>query len=62
VCREVADWLTGIGWRVDGITPSPITGPEGNVEFLLWAGKPEPQHPEDAQALVPPAPTTQISP
>ena len=25
------------GWRVIGITPSPITGPEGNVEFLLGA-------------------------
>ena len=25
------------GWRVIGVTPSPITGPEGNVEFLLGA-------------------------
>lgn len=25
------------GWRVVGITPSPITGPEGNIEFLLGA-------------------------
>lgn len=37
VCREVADWLTGIGWGVDGVTQSPITGPEGNVEFLISA-------------------------
>jgi 23S rRNA (cytidine1920-2'-O)/16S rRNA (cytidine1409-2'-O)-methyltransferase len=27
------------GWDVLGITPSPITGPEGNVEFLLGASK-----------------------
>jgi 23S rRNA (cytidine1920-2'-O)/16S rRNA (cytidine1409-2'-O)-methyltransferase len=39
VCNEVAAWITGKGWRVIGITPSPITGPEGNVEFLLGAIK-----------------------
>ncbi len=37
VCRDVADWLAGQGWQVEGITPSPITGPEGNVEFLIAA-------------------------
>jgi 23S rRNA (cytidine1920-2'-O)/16S rRNA (cytidine1409-2'-O)-methyltransferase len=37
VCREVTDWLTGRGWQVVGITPSPITGPEGNIEFLIAA-------------------------
>ena len=24
-------------WRVEGVAQSPITGPEGNVEFLLAA-------------------------
>nr|WP_295660899.1 TlyA family RNA methyltransferase [Polymorphobacter sp.] len=37
VCAEVAAWVAGRGWRVDGIVPSPITGPEGNVEFLIAA-------------------------
>jgi 23S rRNA (cytidine1920-2'-O)/16S rRNA (cytidine1409-2'-O)-methyltransferase len=37
VCDEVATWLTEQGWTVVGVTPSPITGPEGNVEFLLAA-------------------------
>ena len=37
VCEQVAGWLTGQGWTVAGVTPSPITGPEGNVEFLLAA-------------------------
>lgn len=37
VCREVADWLGEQGWGVAGITASPITGPEGNVEFLIAA-------------------------
>jgi len=39
VCAEVARWLAGQGWRVDGIVPSPITGPEGNVEFLIAASR-----------------------
>ncbi|WP_310495978.1 TlyA family RNA methyltransferase [Sandarakinorhabdus sp.] len=38
VCREVSDWLAAQpGWQVTGITQSPITGPEGNVEFLIGA-------------------------
>jgi 23S rRNA (cytidine1920-2'-O)/16S rRNA (cytidine1409-2'-O)-methyltransferase len=37
VCREVAEWVAAQGWRVLGITQSPITGPEGNVEFLIGA-------------------------
>jgi 23S rRNA (cytidine1920-2'-O)/16S rRNA (cytidine1409-2'-O)-methyltransferase len=37
VCDEVQLWLEGSGWTVDGIVPSPITGPEGNVEFLVVA-------------------------
>lgn len=37
VCAEVTDWLESRGWRVAGITQSPITGPEGNIEFLIAA-------------------------
>ena len=37
VCGEVRGWLEGEGWAVDGIVQSPITGPEGNVEFLIAA-------------------------
>jgi 23S rRNA (cytidine1920-2'-O)/16S rRNA (cytidine1409-2'-O)-methyltransferase len=37
VCDEVRLWLEGSGWTVDGIVPSPITGPEGNVEVLVVA-------------------------
>ena len=39
VCAEASKWITGRGWQVLGITESPITGPEGNVEFLLAAEK-----------------------
>lgn len=37
VCAEVAAWLESRGWAVEGVTESPITGPEGNVEFLIGA-------------------------
>jgi 23S rRNA (cytidine1920-2'-O)/16S rRNA (cytidine1409-2'-O)-methyltransferase len=37
VCDEVRQWLEGSGWTVEGIVESPITGPEGNVEFLVSA-------------------------
>ncbi len=39
VCSEAKDWVEARGWSVLGIVPSPITGPEGNVEFLLGAEK-----------------------
>lgn len=37
VCAAVQSWVTTQGWTVEGITTSPITGPEGNVEFLIAA-------------------------
>jgi 23S rRNA (cytidine1920-2'-O)/16S rRNA (cytidine1409-2'-O)-methyltransferase len=39
VCADAADWVASQGWRVLDIIQSPITGPEGNVEFLLGAEK-----------------------
>ncbi len=39
VCGEAAAWVGSQRWRVLGVTESPITGPEGNVEFLLGAVK-----------------------
>ena len=39
VCQQAADWVGSKGWTVLGIEKSPITGPEGNVEFLLGAVK-----------------------
>ena len=41
VCDEAAAWVQSKGWSVLGIETSPITGPEGNVEFLLGAVKDE---------------------
>jgi 23S rRNA (cytidine1920-2'-O)/16S rRNA (cytidine1409-2'-O)-methyltransferase len=39
VCDDAAEWITCKGWSVIGIETSPITGPEGNIEFLLGATK-----------------------
>ena len=39
VCAEARAWVESRGWSVEGVVPSPITGPEGNVEFLLGARK-----------------------
>jgi 23S rRNA (cytidine1920-2'-O)/16S rRNA (cytidine1409-2'-O)-methyltransferase len=38
VCARIREWWTGLPrWSVLGITESPITGPEGNKEFLIAA-------------------------
>lgn len=34
---SVSAWFREQGWHVEGVERSPITGPEGNVEFLLAA-------------------------
>jgi 23S rRNA (cytidine1920-2'-O)/16S rRNA (cytidine1409-2'-O)-methyltransferase len=38
VCGHIRVWLDAEpGWQVIGVTESPITGPEGNKEFLIAA-------------------------
>jgi 23S rRNA (cytidine1920-2'-O)/16S rRNA (cytidine1409-2'-O)-methyltransferase len=38
VCARIRAWLDGLpDWEVLGVTDSPITGPEGNREFLIVA-------------------------
>jgi 23S rRNA (cytidine1920-2'-O)/16S rRNA (cytidine1409-2'-O)-methyltransferase len=39
VCAEVRGWLETQGWGVLDLVESPITGPEGNIEFLIAAEK-----------------------
>ena len=40
VCERIGRWWSGLpGWRVIGLTESPITGPAGNHEFLIAAGR-----------------------
>jgi len=42
VCDRIESWLNSKeGWTAQGITESPIKGPEGNVEFLICGMKDE---------------------
>jgi 23S rRNA (cytidine1920-2'-O)/16S rRNA (cytidine1409-2'-O)-methyltransferase len=37
VCDDIAAFFTSLGWRVGGLTPSPILGGDGNREFFIGA-------------------------
>ncbi len=39
VTARIAAWLTGLGWRVLGVSQSPLLGPAGNAEFLIGASR-----------------------
>ena len=39
VCGEIVAFLAGEGWRVLGVTGSPVEGGDGNREFLVGAVK-----------------------
>lgn len=44
VCGRIAAWLGTLpGWRVLGVTPSPIEGADGNREFLIAAQRVDPR-------------------
>jgi 23S rRNA (cytidine1920-2'-O)/16S rRNA (cytidine1409-2'-O)-methyltransferase len=36
----VLDAAIALGWGYGGVTWSPLIGPAGNIEFLLWLGEP----------------------
>jgi 23S rRNA (cytidine1920-2'-O)/16S rRNA (cytidine1409-2'-O)-methyltransferase len=35
--NRIADYFRGLGLHVKGVIPSPITGQDGNVEYLIYA-------------------------
>ena len=41
VIKDTADFAAGLGFIQGGILPSPITGGDGNKEYLIWLKKPE---------------------
>ena len=49
VLRDVLDFAASIGFRLQGLTYSPITGGEGNIEFLALWEVPLPE--QEAEAL-----------
>ena len=53
VIRAILGFMPSIGFSVQGLDYSPITGPEGNIEFLLYMRKSEMSSVEpDISALV----------
>jgi len=36
VVASIVSFVQDEGWRVKGLTFSPVKGPEGNIEYLLW--------------------------
>lgn len=52
VLAAVIDALHEAGLRVRDLTWSPITGPEGNIEFWAWADFEGPEAPIDTDAVV----------
>ncbi len=40
-----------LGWKYKGLTWSPITGPAGNIEYLLWLGMESDTPPPDLDAI-----------
>lgn len=41
VCEDICGWLAADqGWTIAGLIPSPITGSDGNVEFIVAARAP----------------------
>lgn len=43
VINKIIDFSIEEGFAIKGLTFSPIKGPEGNIEYLLWLGSSEPQ-------------------
>ncbi|MGF1567237.1 MAG: TlyA family RNA methyltransferase [Nodosilinea sp.] len=46
----------GLGWGYRGLTWSPLPGPAGNIEYLLWLAEPGPDKAEDAATPLPDLP------
>jgi len=56
VCDRIANWWAALpGWRVLGVSESPITGPEGNKEFLIGGRKSEDRNQNPSSAVCPPS-------
>ena len=54
VIRQVLDSLPALNWHAEGLDFSPITGPEGNIEFLCYmkSGDKPPIPDEEIRAVV----------
>lgn len=50
VIHKVIDYADLIGFAVNGLTYSPVKGPEGNIEYLVWIQK-KPAIPQEIMDL-----------
>ena len=41
VIEKIVDFASFLGFSVRGLTFSPVRGPEGNIEYLIWIEKDE---------------------
>jgi 23S rRNA (cytidine1920-2'-O)/16S rRNA (cytidine1409-2'-O)-methyltransferase len=48
---QVLQAASELGWKYKGLTWSPITGPAGNIEYLLWVGIESQTLPPDLEAV-----------
>lgn len=48
---QVLQTAQELGWKYKGLTWSPITGPAGNIEYLLWLGMESETLPPDLEAI-----------
>ena len=48
---QVCQVAQEIGWQYGGLTWSPITGPAGNIEYLLWLGMDSPNLVPNLEAI-----------
>ena len=53
VLRKITTDVAGIGWHVAGLDYSPVTGPEGNIEFLAKLLPGTEENPEAILNLIP---------
>jgi 23S rRNA (cytidine1920-2'-O)/16S rRNA (cytidine1409-2'-O)-methyltransferase len=52
VVGEIASFAEQIGLHPRGVARSPLTGPAGNVEFLLWLSRLAPETVFDLEAAI----------
>ncbi|GAA6621496.1 TlyA family RNA methyltransferase [Scytonema sp. NUACC26] len=48
---QVLQTAQELGWQYKGLTWSPITGPAGNIEYLLWLGMESETQPLDLESI-----------
>lgn len=53
VCQKIYDFCIGNGFAVKGMTFSPIKGPEGNIEYLFFLEKSDPQESVSREEIEP---------